>query len=89
MVIRIGFFDLDESFSVSVKLGDNSKIMVKGKGSIKLQIEGVDYFETSALLLNSQQLGSFLQLALLRIGSLNNSMSVMHFYRGTYVRKST
>lgn len=34
------FFDLDESFRHSVKLGNDSKMMVMGKGSIRLQAEG-------------------------------------------------
>ena len=33
--------DLDEEFRQSVKLGNNSKMVVLGKGNIKLQIAGV------------------------------------------------
>lgn len=35
------FYDLDENYKVSVKLGDDSKIMVERKGNIKLEIEGI------------------------------------------------
>ncbi|MCH83489.1 retrovirus-related Pol polyprotein from transposon TNT 1-94 [Trifolium medium] len=33
-------FDFDDSFKDSVKLGDDSKMAVKGKGNLKLHIEG-------------------------------------------------
>lgn len=35
------FFDLNEEFRIFVNLGDNSKMMVIGKGSVKLQIGGI------------------------------------------------
>ena len=35
------FSDLDEEFQHSEKLGNNSKMLVLGKGNIKLQIAGV------------------------------------------------
>ncbi|KAA8530650.1 hypothetical protein F0562_005416 [Nyssa sinensis] len=35
------FLDLDEEFQQSVKLGNNSKMAVLGKGNIRLQITGV------------------------------------------------
>lgn len=35
------FFGLDESFRFSVRLGDNSTMMVMGKGNIKLRIDGL------------------------------------------------
>jgi hypothetical protein len=38
---RIGFFDLDETFRQSVKLGDNSRMMAMGKGHVKLHINGL------------------------------------------------
>lgn len=34
-------FDLNEKFRIYVKLGDNSKMLVKGKWSIKLKIDDV------------------------------------------------
>ncbi|CAM8947307.1 unnamed protein product [Rhodiola kirilowii] len=37
------FTSLDESFSHSVKLGNNSRMSVAGKGSIKLVIGGLTY----------------------------------------------
>jgi hypothetical protein len=33
-------FDYDDSFKDSVKLGDDSKMAVDGKGNLKLHIEG-------------------------------------------------
>lgn len=38
--IKEWFFDLDESFRESVKLGNNMKLIVMGKGSVRLKIEG-------------------------------------------------
>lgn len=35
------FFNLDEKFRQSVKLGDNSRMMVMGRGDIKLQVDGL------------------------------------------------
>lgn len=35
------FFNLNEEFRVTVKLGDNSRMMVTGKGSVKMEIEGI------------------------------------------------
>lgn len=35
------FFDLDEKFREFVKLGDNSRMTVMGRGNIKLQIKGM------------------------------------------------
>ncbi|CAJ2655081.1 unnamed protein product [Trifolium pratense] len=35
------FFNLDEQFRISVKLGDNSRMMVVGKGNVKLRIGGI------------------------------------------------
>jgi hypothetical protein len=35
------FSDLDERFRQCVKLGDNSKMMVMGKGNIRLQVGGM------------------------------------------------
>ena len=35
------FSDLDKEFQHSVKLGNNSKMAVLGKGNIRLQIAGV------------------------------------------------
>ena len=37
---RDWFVDLDKSFSQNVKLGDDRRMMVKGRGSIRLQING-------------------------------------------------
>lgn len=34
--VKEWFSNLDEKFRVSVKLGDNSKMLVMGKGNIKL-----------------------------------------------------
>lgn len=34
------FFELDETFKESVKLGDNRRPEVKGNGSVRLRIEG-------------------------------------------------
>ena len=34
------FSDFDESFRVSVKLGNNSSMVVMGKGNVRLQING-------------------------------------------------
>ena len=39
--IKDWFFDFDDKFKESVKLGDNLRMKVKGKGSIKLKIEGI------------------------------------------------
>ena len=39
--IKDWFFDFDDKFKESVKLGDNSRMAVKRKGSIKLKIEGI------------------------------------------------
>jgi transposase InsO family protein len=39
--IKSFFSDLDEKFRQSVKLGDNSKMMVMGKGNIRLQVDGM------------------------------------------------
>jgi hypothetical protein len=35
------FFNLDEEFRVSVKLGDNSRMIVVGKGSVKIKVGGI------------------------------------------------
>ena len=35
------FSDFDEGFRKSVRLGDNSKMMVMGKGNIRLQVNGL------------------------------------------------
>lgn len=35
------FFILDKSFRESVKLGNNSKMIVMGKGNIRMQINGL------------------------------------------------
>lgn len=35
------FYDLDETFKSSVKLGDDSKMLVMGKGTVKLEIGGI------------------------------------------------
>lgn len=36
------FLNLDETFRQVVKLGNNSKIAVMGKGSIRLQVNGAN-----------------------------------------------
>lgn len=35
------FTELDNSFSQSVKLGDDKRMMVEGKGNLRLEINGV------------------------------------------------
>ncbi|KAK2442749.1 putative mitochondrial protein [Trifolium repens] len=35
------FFNLDEQFRISVKLGDNSRMMVVGKGNVKLRVGSI------------------------------------------------
>ena len=37
------FSELDESFRQKVKLGNNSRIIVKGRGNVKLQLNGFNY----------------------------------------------
>jgi len=39
--IKDWFFDFDDKFKESVKLGDNSRMAIKGKDNIKLKIEGI------------------------------------------------
>ncbi|XP_073262654.1 uncharacterized protein [Populus alba] len=39
--IKDWFFDLDETFRQSVKLGDNSRMLAMGKGHAKLHINGL------------------------------------------------
>ena len=39
--IKDWFLDFDDKFKELVKLGDNSRMAVKRKGSIKLKIEGI------------------------------------------------
>lgn len=39
--IKNGSSNLNEEFRVFVKLGNDSKMMAKGKGSIKLEIGGI------------------------------------------------
>jgi len=39
--IKDWFFDLDEQFRVSVKLGDNSRMMAVGKGNVKFNVGGM------------------------------------------------
>lgn len=41
------FTDLDEGFRQSVRLGDNSRMMVTGKGNIRLQVNGLTQVITS------------------------------------------
>lgn len=36
------FFDLDDKFRQTVKLGDNSRMMAMGKGNVKLYINGLN-----------------------------------------------
>ena len=38
---KLWFSDLDEEFRQSVKLGNNSKMTVLGKGNIRMQVAGV------------------------------------------------
>lgn len=44
---RQWFSDLDESYKYSVKVGDNLKMAVVGKGNVRLEIEGVSHIITS------------------------------------------
>lgn len=44
---RQWFSDLDESYKYSLKLGDNLKMAVVGKGNVRLEIEGVSHIITS------------------------------------------
>lgn len=39
--IREWFTDFDDKFRITVRLGDNSKLLVEGKGSITLEIDGI------------------------------------------------
>lgn len=59
------FYDLDEKFRMSIKLGDNSKMLVMGKRNIKLQIGGLTQVITdvyyipklkNSLLISTEQL---------------------------------
>jgi hypothetical protein len=37
------FYDLDENFSETVKLGNNSSMVVKGKGYVRFQLNGISH----------------------------------------------
>jgi hypothetical protein len=41
------FYDLDENFSETVKLGNNSSMVVKGKGYVRFQLNGISHIITS------------------------------------------
>lgn len=47
--IKQWFFNLDEGFKETVKLGDGSRIEVQGKGSVKIQVNGRVQVITSVL----------------------------------------
>lgn len=40
------FYDLNESFRQTVKLGNNSKLIVMGKGNIRLKVNGFNHIVT-------------------------------------------
>lgn len=38
---KMWFISLDEGFRQFVKLGNNSRMMVMGRGSVKMEVEGI------------------------------------------------
>lgn len=80
------FLNLDETFRVSVKLGDNSKMLVMGKGSIKLQIGSLTQVISEVYyipdLKNSLLSIGQLQKRGLTINFANNMCKVYHYEKG-------
>jgi len=80
------FVDLDEGFKNSVQLGNNSKMVVQGKGKIRFEVEGMiqvltDVYYVSNLTNNLLSIGQ-LQEKNLTIMIKNNVRKIYHYKRG-------
>lgn len=69
------FFDFDESFKDSVKLGNNTSLMVNGKGNIRLQVNGLAQIITGVFYVPE------LKNNLLSIGQLQEKGLTIQFQR--------
>lgn len=67
------FFDLDENFREFVKLGDNSRVAVKGKGKLKLQVNELTHVITEVYLIPD------LENNLLSLGQLQHKGLILIF----------
>lgn len=80
------FYDLDENYRTTVKLGDNSRMSVMGKGSINLNIEGrvhtvIDVFYILELKNHLLSIGQ-LQERKLEVFFKENKCKVYHKQKG-------
>lgn len=71
------FFNLDEAFRETVKLGDNSKMAVMGRGNVKLQICGTTQVITEVFFIPE------LKNNLLSIGQLQQKNLTVVFRQDT------
>jgi len=79
------FVDLDEGFKHSVRLGNNSKMVVQGKGKIRFEVEGIiqvltDVYYVPNLTNNLLSIGQ-LQEKNLTIMIKNNVCKIYHYKR--------
>ena len=72
------FLDFDGSFRDSVKLGNNSSIVVTGKGNVRLQVNGIIMIITEVFYLSE------LRNNLLSIGKLQAKRLTFLFQNGMY-----
>jgi len=72
------FTNLDESFQHSVKLGNNSKISVVGKGNVKLLLHGINH------IVNEVYYVPKLKNNLLSIGQLQEKGLEILIQKGVY-----
>jgi len=84
--IKTWFSDMDETFKHSVKLGNNARMMVHGKGSIKLKINGLvqvikDVYYVPDLSNNLLSIGQ-LQERKLKIVIEDNTCRIYHPIKG-------
>ena len=70
------FSDLDENFSETVKLGNNSSMAVKGKGNVRFQLNGISHIITSVFYVPE------LKNNLLSIGQLQEKGLTIIFQHG-------
>lgn len=83
------FFELDEDFKHSVRLGNSSRMMVQGKGKVKMEVEGItqvitDVYYVPHLTNNLLSVGQ-LQEKRLTILIKNGVCKIFHAQRGLIV----
>lgn len=86
---RSWFIDLDEGFRHSVRLGNSSRLMVHGKGKIRIEVEGItqvvsDVYYVQNLTSNLLSIGQF-QEKQLTILIKNGVCKIFHNQRGLIV----